>query len=313
MNIRQFRYTDLDAVIHIAQLSFADEYRARGESPDSFSRQIRMAARARMIPFRLLTAFSGINWGLFVAEKGGEVVGFSSYLGRETVELANLMVHPDYRRQGIGNALLEMRLQALSRLGYPFVTTTILASNHASLANVEKQGFKVFERLTVLEAPLPLEDKQAKHNLISRSIQKSDKVVFLQIENQLSNLAWRHIQKSAELNYFHSVGNRLMNRLTNTQYWIRVFTNNETIVGFLLVNTSPDQAKGMLSRPMILDENIEHLPAMLNEAALHLTHLGKSTVQIGVPDERHKIIESIQNGGWVKIHTWVRLIKKLVN
>lgn len=53
-----------------------------------------------------------------------------------------MMVHPQYRRQGIGQALLEKRLQNLVENGYPSVTTTILASNEASSGNVSKQGLR---------------------------------------------------------------------------------------------------------------------------------------------------------------------------
>jgi len=148
MNIRPFRYTDLEALIRIAEVSFAEEYTARGETPASFARQVRMVARGRMVPFKMLSALAGIQWELFVAEVDGKVVGCGSNQGCKQTELSNLMVHPQHRRQGIGQALLEKRLQSLTEKGYPFVTTTILASNQASLSNVGKQGFEVFDRFS---------------------------------------------------------------------------------------------------------------------------------------------------------------------
>lgn len=157
MNIRPFRYTDLDALSHIAEVSFAEEHTVRGETPESFARQVKMITRGRMIPFKVLAALAGYRWELFVAEADGKVVGCGGYVGRQHMELSNLMVHPQYRRRGIGQALLEKRLQRLAEKGYRFVTTTILASNQASLGNVNKQGFEVFDRYSILETPLPLQ------------------------------------------------------------------------------------------------------------------------------------------------------------
>ncbi len=196
MTIRLFRYTDLDALIHIAKASFAEEYVARGETPESFIRQAQIVTRGRMIPFKAITALAGIKWELFVAEVEGKIVGFGSYLGRKQMELANLMVHPDFRRRGIGQALLEKRLQHLAEKGYPFVTTTILASNQASLGNVKKQGFEVFDSFTILEASLPLHQnsEDATSNLIYRPVQASDEAKFKELEEQIANPNLMQIQ-----------------------------------------------------------------------------------------------------------------------
>jgi ribosomal protein S18 acetylase RimI-like enzyme len=313
MIIRQFRYTDLDDLIRIAKNSFAEEYVARGETSESFVRQVRLATRGRMIPFKVVTALAGIKWGLFVAEVEGNVVGFGSYLGRKQMELANLMVHPNYRRRGIGQVLLEKRLQHLAEKGYPFVTTTILASNQASLGNVAKQGFEVFDRYTIMETPLPLHQKTGDTNehLKSRPVQPADEATFKELEKQIAHPTWLQIQGSAASHYFLPFGGRLMNRFTNSQHWARVFTRNGSAIGFLLAITSSGQTKGILARPMIAEENTDNLPPMLHEAATWLTQLGKTAVQIGVPDERNALMEELQSNSWVKTQSWVRLVKQL--
>jgi N-acetylglutamate synthase-like GNAT family acetyltransferase len=100
-----------------------------------------------MIPFRIFTKLAGIHWALFIAEVDGQVIGCGGYQGSQQMELSNLMVHPHYRRRGIGQALLEKRLKTLAAQRFPLVTTTILASNQASLGNVIKQGFEIIDRL----------------------------------------------------------------------------------------------------------------------------------------------------------------------
>lgn len=313
MKIRQFRYTDLEAVIHIAKVSFADEYFARGETPEGFAKQIRMVAKGRMLPFKLLTTLSGIKWKLFVAELEQQVVGFGSYLGRTQVELANLMVHPDYRRQGIGQALVEKRLEYLREHGYSFVTTTILASNQASLRNVKKQGFEVFDQFTIWEKSLlePMKAGELRNDLLSLSLRSSDRAVFTELERQIVDPAYFQVQGSAVPLYYPSFGSRLMNRFATTQQWTRSFSKDGSTIGFLLADTSASQNKGIVGRPIILDKQVDYLPTMLNEVMAWLNSLNKTAIQISVPNKRESIIEILQSNDWSKTQSWVRLIKYL--
>ena len=311
MNIRPFRYSDLAALIQIADVSFADEYTSRGETPESFAKQIRGVARGRMIPFRLVTALAGYKWEMFVAEVDGRVVGCGGYVGSKEMELSNLMVHPQYRRRGIGQALLEKRLQRLAEGGYPFVTTTILASNQASLGNVTKQGFVVFDRYTILEARLPLlrHSNISEGTVVARLIQPSDKEAFKHLERRISSPLWLQYQGSAAPSYFLSFGERMMNRFSNTLQWAQAFSRNDVIVGFLAAITSRSQTAGVLPRPVIADENLHLLPAMLYEAANWLEQQGKITIQVAVPDERIAILDQLESTGWTKTQSWVRLVK----
>jgi GNAT superfamily N-acetyltransferase len=313
MHIRPFHYSDLDQVIGIAKVSFADEQLARGGTPESFAHQIRLVARGRLFPFRILSALAGYKWEILVAEVDGIVVGCGAYLGRKQMELANLMVHPDYRRRGIGQALLEKRLDLLTKRGYPLVLTNILASNQASLGNVVKQGFEVYDRYSLWESSLPLKHDRftAAASLTSRPVQAEDAAAFKRLEEQIVPPMWLQIQGSAAPNYFVSFGERLLERFTNTQTWVRVFFREDETVGFLSTGTSGDQSKGILSRPVVADENLVHLPAMLDEAAAWLMELGKTAVQMAVPDEREQLAAQLESAGWVKSQSWLRLVKWL--
>lgn len=313
MEIRPFQPEDIDALTEIAKVSFAEEYTTRGETPESFVQQIRLVTRWRMIPFKLLTTVAGYKWEIFVAEVDGEVVGCGGFMGRKTMELANLMVHPHYRRRGIGRALLQRRLQRLEELGYPYATTTILATNEASLGNVRQQGFEVFDRYTYLEARLPLPNATTHkaRELLSRPIQPADEPAFTALETRISTPVWLQIEGSASDSYFVSFGDRLMGSLTGTKRWARAFFRDDEPIGFLAAVTSGSQTKGGLARPVVADENLADLPAMLHKAADWLEQLGKTTAQVAVPDARQELMQLLLSAGWHATQTWVRLVKNL--
>ena len=100
--IRPFHPTDLATLVHVATASFAEEYISRGTTAEGFAQQVRMITKGRMIPFKMVTRLAGYTWEILVAEVNGQVVGCGGYMGRKQMELVNLMVHPDYRRRGIG-------------------------------------------------------------------------------------------------------------------------------------------------------------------------------------------------------------------
>jgi GNAT superfamily N-acetyltransferase len=313
VKIRPFHAGDVDELASIATISFAEDYKARGQTADSFTQQIRMITRGRMIPFKLFTRLAGYKWAIFVAEVDGRIVGCGGYLGRKQMELANLMVHPDYRRRGIGRALLEKRLDHLAQAGYPHVSTTVLATNTASLGNLAKQGFEVFDQYTILEKPLPAvpDTARADPNLLARPLTTADKPIFRAIEAELTAPELLARQGSREDGFFPSWGQRLLNRLSGAQSWARAFVYEETVVGFLAGSTTSSQKSGTISRPLVADAHLPHLPAMLHQAEVWLITQGKTKVQIATSAARPHLRAMLQEQGWTESYTWVRLVKHL--
>jgi ribosomal protein S18 acetylase RimI-like enzyme len=88
---------------------------------------------------------------VLVAERGGVLVGYA-YAGIEGSDymalrgpagvLYDLVVDPAHRRQGIGTALLEAALAALSGLGAPRVLLFTADRNHGGQAMFAKLGFR---------------------------------------------------------------------------------------------------------------------------------------------------------------------------
>lgn len=84
---------------------------------------------------------------LFVAEKADEaesqVVGFIGYwLIGEEVHISTFAIHPDYRKQGIGESMMVRALRTARSRGAALATLEVRVSNWAAIHLYEKLGFE---------------------------------------------------------------------------------------------------------------------------------------------------------------------------
>jgi ribosomal-protein-alanine N-acetyltransferase len=77
-----------------------------------------------------------------VATEGERVAG---YIGSQTVmdetDMMNVAVHPDFRRKGIAEALVNGLVEQLKTMGSHCLTLEVRASNAPAIALYEKLGF----------------------------------------------------------------------------------------------------------------------------------------------------------------------------
>ena len=77
-----------------------------------------------------------------VAEEDGRVAG---YIGSQTCgdesDVMNVAVHPDFRRCGIAQALVNALVEELKAIGSRCLTLEVRASNIPAIALYEKMGF----------------------------------------------------------------------------------------------------------------------------------------------------------------------------
>lgn len=82
-----------------------------------------------------------------VALEGETVAG---YVGSQTVldetDMMNIAVHPDFRRRGIAQALVESLVKQLRQRGSQCLTLEVRASNSPAIALYEKLGFQKIGR-----------------------------------------------------------------------------------------------------------------------------------------------------------------------
>ncbi|MFW6161459.1 MAG: ribosomal protein S18-alanine N-acetyltransferase [Planctomycetota bacterium] len=125
LRIRPMRHRDLDAVAAIESQAFGSPWR-RG----SYGRAITTSPRQ-----------------FVVAEMDGELVGYAGFwVEQRKAHVAKVAVHPDYRRRGIAQALLEHLLDAVRRLGLGYAYLEVRKSNQGAQELYRRLGFH-FERV----------------------------------------------------------------------------------------------------------------------------------------------------------------------
>jgi hypothetical protein len=82
-------------------------------------------------------------------------------------------------------------------------------------------------------------------------------------------------------------------------------------IGFLCADFHEQQRKGFLIQPMVTDECLQYLPAMIQKVGSWLDESGKETMVVEIPDGQTQIRDYLLNNGWKKQYTWLELIKWL--
>ncbi len=120
--IREMKEGDVSAVARIEKISFSVPW-----SETSFYNEVH---KPRALPR--------------VAVLGDTIVGYlcSEYVGDEC-HILNLAVHPEYRKQGIANALVEHILEELRLKACRFLYLEVRASNYLAKRLYQSFGFKI--------------------------------------------------------------------------------------------------------------------------------------------------------------------------
>lgn len=120
--IREMREEDLAAVTEIEQFSFSDPWSEEGFRESLYQTQALLR----------------------VVEVGGCIAGYYIfYFSDDEGELVNIAVHPEFRRQGIGTAMIEDLLEKGMSLGVKQFVLEVRMGNSKAISLYKKQGFSL--------------------------------------------------------------------------------------------------------------------------------------------------------------------------
>jgi ribosomal protein S18 acetylase RimI-like enzyme len=136
---------DLGAVADLVELCFADTLDSEGRDYVA-----RMRSASRNSPFLGLASvtadWTSVPMGGFVYVQDGRLVGNASLIpyhinGKRFFLIANVAVHPDYRRQGIARRLTERSIEFARRKGTPSTWLHVREENYGAVHLYQSLGF----------------------------------------------------------------------------------------------------------------------------------------------------------------------------
>ncbi len=160
-------HRDMSAVADLIELGFADTLDEDGQR---YLRQMRAAANGSgWLGFTSIAAYwaSGPMSG-YVWEEDGRMVGNMSLIpyllrGRRNFLIANVVVHPEYRRRGIARALTVQGIEHVSRAGAPSVWLHVREENEAAVALYRSLGFAERARRTTWQSVGGIQTNESIH------------------------------------------------------------------------------------------------------------------------------------------------------
>lgn len=125
ISYRKFTIQDLDKVIEIERLSYQQPW-SYGQFKDSLN---------------------NINTLANLVLDGGVIVGYClANICVNYADILNICIHPDYRKKGLGSALLKYQKKQLKRLNIEYIILEVRESNITALLYYEENGFKTLEK-----------------------------------------------------------------------------------------------------------------------------------------------------------------------
>jgi ribosomal protein S18 acetylase RimI-like enzyme len=150
---------DLGQIADLIEVCFAAQMDTGGRSAVNEMKMISQLGPVAWLLALIDRYVAGLGSG-FVWRTGGHVVGnVSLYRAGKLPGLgpgwmiANVAVHPDFRRRGIALAMMEATIERARREGGGWITLEVEASNDGALALYDRLGFRRFETLTLWEHP----------------------------------------------------------------------------------------------------------------------------------------------------------------
>lgn len=312
LRLRPVRPDDVEALISMGRVAFAEEHRARGLTPDDFAAQVRAMTRGRMLPARALMALGRVKWGLLIAELDGRIVGCAGYSGRgNQVNLHTSMVAPDYRRRGIATALLRRRLAEIEAAGVRWARAEVLATNVASLGNLQKQGFAEVNRTIEYERALPAPERSVAQAPRAYKVTAADREQIVDLAQQSATSDSRDGVTVAdfESDYFQPLARRAFQRLTGVSREAWRFQLGDQLVGYMAVAATDRASKGSASTPLIVPGNEVYLPTIISRAEQWFQQRGKVALKITVSASNNDLRSVLEGAGYEPRATWVSLVR----
>ncbi|HOA23680.1 MAG: GNAT family N-acetyltransferase [Aggregatilineales bacterium] len=312
---------DMSQIADLVEICFARRLDASGRAA---VREMRLVGRLGPLLWLLglLDELLGLGFGIgYVWRDQGRVVGNVSLypggvhprLGRGWL-IANVAVHPDYRRRGIARMLMEASLGLVRRKGGRWAALQVEADNDGAIHLYETLGFERFGTLehwetSHIETPLPAGKMPGWVIRLRRPGETAAEAAFIFDRARPGAMAWTRVIERRDMNGLQVFGGLL--NTSSIEHWV------------MTPSYAPRQLAGVLwvqyaalDRPrltLFLDPDIEDWAARqaLLRHALNLPDLRGRLVRVETLAGDPAVEDLLTQSGFHRVRSLVQMRKML--
>jgi len=310
VKIRSLQAQDVDEFVNLMLMAHADDLKLFGIDNDKFAAQLRAALRNPLL--RALQTLSGSTERYLVAESEGKVVGLVGLTGRKVPEVVGTAVHPDYRGQGIGKALMEAVLTEARRLGHDRLTVGVREDNLPAVRLYEGSGFRAYQRLSCVRIELPFHREPfavaGSAKVRVRDYSPTDGERLPAVEERVLGREYFRVMPSRKARYEPTFPGRIRARLLGLKRRGLVLVVEGQAGGFVLVRADASADVGGMEELLIEDQHVKYLPALLKVGLEFLEGAGKRRALLTFPAEQEAVSHQLERLGFHKELTILNMV-----
>jgi ribosomal protein S18 acetylase RimI-like enzyme len=300
--IRDFRKSDIEDLLEVAEKSFAEEFEISGFDPDHIRK---MADKAFSFWGKILLGFLKLlgkePFKLFVAEADGRVVGTTLVNIKGKIGyIAAVMVHPIYRRKGIATKLMESGLNYVQKKRLSRAILHVVSKNTPAKGLYHKLGFKKFENIVHLVANIDsLRKPQNVKGVLVRNFKKEDTEAVYDLIKRSEDPTHLEMfdfkKKDLEVPFIK----RLV-RFSADKKVIAV--KDGRIIGYAEASCTTAEEAGRIRNvqvhPDMRSKGIEDM--LIYAGVNHIKKVGTNKVMVTALSKRQRLIERMEQLGFTK-------------
>lgn len=146
VELRLLEPDDAPRVAELLAVAFAEEFEGAGTEHEAVVRQLRTGGWSQRGVMRRVAPLIGVEFGFFVAEHRGQIVGCAGVTGQRLPVINSVAVRPEYRRRGIAEALVHHGERYAAEHGHEAVVLDVLAHNSPAHTLYLKMGYEEYHR-----------------------------------------------------------------------------------------------------------------------------------------------------------------------
>lgn len=300
--IREFKKSDLDNVLEVANKSFAEEFEMIGFDPDHIRKIAdQMFSILGKIFLGFLKLLGKEPFKLFVAETNGRVVGTTLVNTRgKAGYIGAVMVHPTYRRKGVATKLMKATLNYVRKKKLSRAVLHVTSTNTPAKNLYNRLGFKKFEDMVHLVANInSLGKLENVEGVLIRNLEKGDIESVYGLISRSEDPTHLKVFDFKKKDLKTSLIQRIIHLSTDKKI---VAVKNNKIVGYAETSYTTDKEAGRIGNiqvhPDMRSKGIEGI--LIYTGVNHIKNVGTNKVVATTLSTRLKLIEKMKQLGFTK-------------